>query len=234
MAKVQPESTHDRTGPRQPAQLSEPQAEQNPPPGAGVQHAGRGDRVHRDLRRRLFRQAYLLDDEQNFWLLIHAAFIPIRYCGQSSGRFLSFAGPVTYSLLHGSIAHLAVNMIWLAAFGSPLANRIGALRFVLFWVVTSIAAAGLHYVLLHDRPVAADRRVGRDFRHDGGGRPLRLPHRPLVRRPAFGGPVLPMSTVLTCAGRVAFLAVWMVDQPRYRAGRASCPARRARSPGRRI
>ena len=69
----------------------------------------------------------------------------------TAGRFRSssipFAGPVTYSLLHGSIAHLAVNMIWLAAFGSPLANRIGTMRFVLFWVVASIAAAGLHYIL---------------------------------------------------------------------------------------
>ena len=29
-------------------------------------------------------------------------------------------------------------------------------------------------------------------------------------RPAFGGPVLPISTVLTMRGTVAFLAVWMV------------------------
>ena len=38
-------------------------------------------------------------------------------------------------------------MITTAAFGSPLANRIGALRFVTFWIATSVAAAGLHYVL---------------------------------------------------------------------------------------
>ncbi|HEY6631111.1 MAG TPA: rhomboid family intramembrane serine protease [Rhizobiaceae bacterium] len=153
---------------------------------------------------------YLLDDRQYFWLLLHGAFIPILYSGQVQLDFLPIAGPVTYSLLHGSIAHLTVNMIWLAAFGSPLANRIGTVRFLLFWVVTSIAAAGLHYILyMHSQMpligasgaisgmMGAAARFG--FRIDRSS-----------GRPAFGGPVLPIAMVLRMRSTVAFLAVWMV------------------------
>ena len=153
---------------------------------------------------------YFLDDRQYFWLLLHAAFIPILYSGQLPLDFLPIAGPVTYSLLHGSVAHLAVNMIWLAAFGSPLANRIGTMRFIVFWIATSIAAAGLHYILyMHSQApligasgavsgmMGAAARFG--FRIDRSS-----------GRPAFGGPVLPISLVLRMRGTVTFLAVWML------------------------
>src|SRR5690606_15582656 len=124
--------------------------------------------------------------------------------------FYPVAGPVTYSLMHGSIAHLAVNMIWLAAFGSPLANRTGPLRFVLFWIVTSLAAAGLHYMIY---PTSQAPLVGASGAISGMmGAAARFGFR-IDRssgRPAFGGPVLPISQVLTMRGTVAFLAVWMV------------------------
>lgn len=35
--------------------------------------------------------------------------------------------PVSYSFLHASLMHVAVNMMWLVIFGSPLANRINCL-----------------------------------------------------------------------------------------------------------
>jgi membrane associated rhomboid family serine protease len=152
---------------------------------------------------------YVLDEEQDFWLIVQAAFIPIRYSGEFPIDVYAFTSPVSYSLLHGSVAHLAVNMIWLAAFGSPLANRIGPVRFVLFWVVTSIAAASLHYVLYTTSQapligasgaisgmMGAAARFGFRIDHSSG-------------RSAFGGPILPISTVLTMRGTVAFLAVWM-------------------------
>ena len=153
---------------------------------------------------------YVLDMEQDFELLVRAAFIPIRYSGQFPIDIYAFTSPVTYSLLHGGWAHLGVNMIWLAAFGSPLANRIGTARFVLFWVATSIAAAALHYVLhMTDQSplvgasgaisgmMGAAARFG--FRIDRSS-----------GHSAFGGPVLPISTVLRSRGVVTFLAVWMV------------------------
>src|SRR5258705_7865679 len=54
--------------------------------------------------------AFLLTDEQFLWLLINAAFIPIRYSGQFDLDVTAFTSPLTYAFLHGSIAHLAINM----------------------------------------------------------------------------------------------------------------------------
>ena len=151
---------------------------------------------------------YAIDAEQDFVLVLHAAFIPVRY--EYVLDFFAFSSPVTYSLLHGSLPHLAVNMIWLAAFGSPLANRIGAARFVLFWIAASLAAALLHYALHSgdDAPLVgasgaisgmmgAAARFG--FRIDRSS-----------GQAAFGGPVLPIARVLSSRGTVSFLAVWMV------------------------
>jgi membrane associated rhomboid family serine protease len=157
-----------------------------------------------------FVSNYALDESQYVWLLLHAAFIPVLYSGQVPLDFHPIAGPVTYSLLHGGIAHLAINMIWLAAFGSPLANRLGAMRFVLFWIVTSLAAAGLHYLVY---PTSQAPLVGASGAISGMmGAAARFGFRidRSSNRPAFGGPVLPIPTVLTMRGPVTFLAVWMV------------------------
>lgn len=152
---------------------------------------------------------YVLDDEQAFWLLVQAAFIPLRYSGEFPIDVYAFTSPVTYSLLHGSVAHLAVNMIWLAAFGSPLANRIGPTRFILFWLATSIAAAGLHYLVY---PTSQAPLIGASGAISGMmGAAARFGFRidRSAGRPAFGGPVLPILTVLTMRGPLAFLAIWM-------------------------
>ena len=95
------------------------------------------------------------------------------------------SSPLTYAFLHGSVAHLAINMIWLAAFGSPLANRFGTAWFLWFWAFTSLAAVALAYVAAHARPGAADRRFGRHFGDDGGGGAIWLPHRPRARQRGF-------------------------------------------------
>ncbi len=123
---------------------------------------------------------------------------------------IAFTSPVTYSLLHGGIAHLAVNMIWLAAFGSPLANRSAPLRFVLFWVATSIAAAGLHYMLYMTSQAPLIGASGAISGMMGAAARFGFRIDRSSGRPAFGGPVLPISTVFRMRGTVAFLAVWMV------------------------
>ncbi|WP_112664489.1 rhomboid family intramembrane serine protease [Microvirga flavescens] len=55
---------------------------------------------------------------------------------------------LTYALLHGSWTHVLLNSVWLAAFGTPLARRCGALRFLGLSAVAAFAGAVL-YVLLH-------------------------------------------------------------------------------------
>jgi membrane associated rhomboid family serine protease len=48
---------------------------------------------------------------------------------------------LTYALLHGSWTHVLVNGVWLAAFGTPVARRCGALRFLALGGVCAVAGA---------------------------------------------------------------------------------------------
>ncbi len=54
--------------------------------------------------------------------------------------------PLTYGALHANWAHCGVNCLWLAAFGSPVARRIGPWRFAALFAVTSVAGAGAHWL----------------------------------------------------------------------------------------
>lgn len=84
---------------------------------------------------------YFLDLDQNIAVMLYGAFIPVRYSGLYAIDLPALTTPLTYSFLHGDFVHLGVNLVWLAAFGPPLANRIGTARFLLFWAATSVAAA---------------------------------------------------------------------------------------------
>jgi membrane associated rhomboid family serine protease len=52
----------------------------------------------------------------------------------------------TYGLLHGSMAHLLSNVLWLAVFGSPVARRLGDMRFLALMLVTSAAGALMQWL----------------------------------------------------------------------------------------
>jgi membrane associated rhomboid family serine protease len=69
-------------------------------------------------------------------------FIPARYGGSIHGEWLAAVlSPITYAFLHGGWEHLIFNGIWLAAFGSPVAARLGGTRFMALWIVTSVISA---------------------------------------------------------------------------------------------
>ena len=53
---------------------------------------------------------------------------------------------LTYAFLHGSWTHVGLNCVWIAAFGPPLARRFGAVRFFLFFAVTAVCGALLHWL----------------------------------------------------------------------------------------
>ncbi len=53
---------------------------------------------------------------------------------------------VTYSLIHADWTHFGVNAVWLLPFGSAVARRFGALRFLAFFAVTAAAGAAMHLV----------------------------------------------------------------------------------------
>jgi membrane associated rhomboid family serine protease len=154
--------------------------------------------------------AYVLSAEQYIRLLEYGAFIPIRYSGQFDVDLSALTSPFTYAFLHGSIPHLAVNMIWLAAFGSPLANRMGTLRFLAFWALTSVAAVALHYVLhrFDQSPL-----VGASGAISGMmGAAARFGFR-IDRshgKAAFYGAPLPIAVCLRSRAVVTFLSIWML------------------------
>lgn len=54
--------------------------------------------------------------------------------------------PLTYAFLHGGWLHVSMNCFWLVAFGSVVARRFGAPRFLLFCAVSAIAGAAAHFV----------------------------------------------------------------------------------------
>jgi membrane associated rhomboid family serine protease len=155
-------------------------------------------------------QAYVLSDRQYLALLLRGAFIPIRYSGQFALEVYAFTTPFTYAFMHGSLAHLAINMIWLAAFGTPLANRLGNGRFLLFWAVTGLAAVGLHYIL---HPLDEAPLIGASGAISGMmGAAARFGFRVnrARGRPTFDGPLLPFAEVLRSRAAMTFLAVWMI------------------------
>jgi membrane associated rhomboid family serine protease len=93
-------------------------------------------------------RTYFLSPETDDQLLMLMAFLPHRYVlplgDQDPGWLI---GPVGYSLLHGGWLHLIFNCLWLIAFASPLALRIGTMRFLILWVTSAIASAFFHALL---------------------------------------------------------------------------------------
>ena len=156
-------------------------------------------------------QVYLFSLDPEMWaeFLSRAAFIPLLYSGQFEMDVFAISAPVTYSLLHANLTHLAINMVWLLAFGSPLANRMGTWRFLLFWVVTALAAAALHYVF---HRYDATPLVGASGAIAGMmGAAARFGFRidRSAKKPAFSGRPLPILFVLRLRPVVTFLAIWM-------------------------
>ncbi len=155
-------------------------------------------------------QRYVLNNAQNLVLLYDAAFFPVLYTGRYGFDWFLLSRPFTYTFLHGSLTHLAVNMVWLVAFGPPLANRFGARRFAFFFAMTGLAAAGLFWIV---HPSMEAPLVGASGSISGMmGAAARFGFRidRLSGKPAFSGAPLPFSMVVRSRSVMTFLAVWMV------------------------
>jgi membrane associated rhomboid family serine protease len=89
-----------------------------------------------------------LDDQ----LVAIAAVVPARYGDAAAnipgGRIPAITSLVTHMLLHGDLIHLMINCAWLLVFGTIVARRVGAVRFVALTLVTGIAGAAA-FILPH-------------------------------------------------------------------------------------
>src|ERR1700704_571122 len=80
----------------------------------------------------------LSEDATNEMLLLFA-FLPARYdLSLPAGLLPGGWGAdiwtfVTYALIHADLNHLIFNLLWLVAFGTPVARRFGPLRFIAFF-----------------------------------------------------------------------------------------------------
>ena len=101
----------------------------------------------------------LLPPELDDWTVYAFGFIPKRYDstlladpfpGGEGAKFWTF---VTYSLLHANLSHIGFNVLWLLPFGSALARRFGAVRFLVFMAVTAVAGA-LAHLASHEHELA--------------------------------------------------------------------------------
>ncbi len=56
---------------------------------------------------------------------------------------------ITYMFMHGSLAHIFFNMFALYMFGSSIENYWGPKRFLIYYLVTGLGAAVIHYVVVY-------------------------------------------------------------------------------------
>jgi membrane associated rhomboid family serine protease len=161
----------------------------------------------------------VLDSGADLWLVRALAFIPIRetqptalgllFPGGDGARVWSF---VTYALLHADWGHLAVNALWLAAFGSPLAWRFGALRFLLFSAAGAVAGALAHMAVYpHEFGPMVGASAAISAQMAGAARFVFQTGGPLWARTVadpYRRPASPLVEIVRDRRVLAFLGVW--------------------------
>ena len=161
-----------------------------------------------------------LSDEQDIEFLLTFAFIPARYDSSVLGGVLpgGFGAElwtfVTYSLIHADWTHFGVNAVWLLPFGSAVARRFGALRFLAFFAVTAAAGAAMHLVthageqfpmIGASAVISGTMAAAMRFAFQRGG-PLSFWRDGSAA--AYRVPAIPLTGVLSDPRVLAFLAVW--------------------------
>lgn len=89
-------------------------------------------------------KTFVLNGSGEEALIVWFAFVPYRIIAPEviPGGYLPLLWtPLTHALLHGGWEHLAFNTIWLAIFGTPVAQRYGAWPMLAIFAISSIAGA---------------------------------------------------------------------------------------------
>jgi membrane associated rhomboid family serine protease len=182
---------------------------------------------------------YVLDDASDGQLLALLAFVPGRFTfsidpGGVADLFSTFRGPLaraqeesarfflgdgrplwwtpfSYALLHADWTHVGVNSLWLAAFGAPVARRLGAVRFLLLMLVTAAAGAAAHFAThRYDLMPVVGASASVSGAMAAAVRFVFQPGAPLSRQGgmSFHQPALPLRRVLTDGRTLPFLLIW--------------------------
>ena len=163
----------------------------------------------------------LIPDEQ-LWFTLTYAFTPARYVppqelsgyafpGGTAGDIWTF---VSHMFLHGDWVHLIINCVWMLIFGSVVARRLGALRFLLLSAVCAAAGAAAnlvvysgHYAILVGASGAISGQMAAAIRlMFAGHQPLSRLNHADVRR----APVLSVAGAFRNGRSLRFIIIWNV------------------------
>jgi membrane associated rhomboid family serine protease len=162
---------------------------------------------------------YVLSDQQANDILTLFAFSPARYADIVPRWLPAWWGPqlwtfVTYALFHANDSHLNFNLVWLLAFGPPIARRFGAMRFMVFCAATAAAGAAAHLathlgelapMIGASAAISGTMAAAMRFVFQRGG-PLGLLGR--GEQESYHVPAAPLATMLRDPRILVFLAVW--------------------------
>jgi membrane associated rhomboid family serine protease len=158
-----------------------------------------------------------LPDETDLTFLLALAFIPARYSGAApelpGGYVTAITSFVTYMVVHAGWVHLIVNLLWMLAFGSAVARRIGDLKFIYFSLLCGIAGAFTHLAFHYgDMAPVVGASAAISGQMAGALRFIfRAPSHPEQRTPDFiGGPLMTLGQTLRDRRIIAFLVFWVV------------------------
>ncbi|MBU1176754.1 MAG: rhomboid family intramembrane serine protease [Alphaproteobacteria bacterium] len=101
-------------------------------------------------------QEVVLDAASRYDLNLWFAFVPARFAFPEEipgGTWPLVWTPFTHALLHANWSHAILNIAWLAVFGTPVARRYGAGRFLFAFALTS-AAGALAFAAVHSQSAA--------------------------------------------------------------------------------
>ncbi len=176
----------------------------------------------------------MLTEDADLDVLLRFAFIPARYDPSFPYQDDLLGGPgakawtfITYALLHGNLAHLAVNSVWMLAFGSALAFRFGAARFLAFSAVTAAAGAAAHLATHFGEPgpvigasaaISGHMAATLRFMFQAGG-PLGMFRRRGAR--SFRVPAEPLLATLRRPQALIFVVVWFAANAAFGLGGVS-------------
>ncbi len=167
-----------------------------------------------------FVQTYVLSDEQARLFLETFAFIPARYDSSVLGPAWPGGGGaevwsfITYSFFHASWMHFGLNAIWLLPFGTAVARRFGAYRFMAYYMVCAVAGALAHLATHAGEPapmigasaaISGTMAGAMRFAFQRGG-PLSFWRS--GGHSDYQVPAVPLSGVLREPAVLAFLVVW--------------------------